>query len=93
MKEQPTIIDAINLAMEAEKKAQQFYAESAGKVANERGRNLLTQLANFEQSHYEALDRLRTSLASAGTFTPYQGTTFAPYRPKAEISGKIEPNK
>lgn len=93
MKEQMSIMDAIDLAMEAEKKAQQFYAESAGKVTNERGRNLLTQLANFEQSHYDALAKLRSSLTSSGTFTTYQGTTFAPYRPKAEVSGNIEPNK
>ncbi|MBC7185811.1 MAG: ferritin family protein [Calditrichaeota bacterium] len=93
MGQQMTIMDAINLAMEAEKKAQQFYAESAAKVASERGRDLLTQLANFEQSHYDALAELRSSLTSSGTFTTYQGTSFAPYRPKAEVEGKIEPNK
>lgn len=87
------VMAAIDLAMEAEKKAHEFYAESAKKVANPRGKDLLLQLANFEQSHYDALAKLRGSLAAGGRFTHYEGTTFAPFRPQGEATGKIEPHR
>ncbi len=87
------VMQAIELAMGAEKKAAEFYADASKKVANERGKDLLLQLAKFEQSHYEALAKLKASLAAGGAFTPYEGTTFSPYRPGGEAAGKIEPHR
>ncbi len=87
------VLEAIEMAMAAEKKAQEFYAEAAGKVANERGRNLLHQLARFEQSHYEALGQLKASLLASGTYVRYEGTSFAPFRAAGEVTGKIEAHR
>ncbi|MDZ7270623.1 MAG: ferritin family protein [candidate division KSB1 bacterium] len=93
MEEKLGMMEAVEMAMAAEKKAQEFYAEAAGKVVNERGRNLLQQLARFEQSHYEALAKLLASLRTSGAFLPYAGTGFAPFRAAGEVAGKIEPQR
>lgn len=93
MEKQLGVMEAIELAMGTEKKAAEFYADSSKKVVNERGKDLLLQLARFEQTHYDALVKLKASLAAGGPFTPYEGTTFAPYRPAGEASGKIEPHR
>ncbi|MBN2011768.1 ferritin family protein [candidate division KSB1 bacterium] len=89
------IFQAIDMAMEAEKKARQFYLDAVNVVANERGKNLLKQLADFEQNHYDKLDELKQSLQTDNKFVEYKGTEFQPVTSemKAEISGKIEPNK
>lgn len=86
------LIQAIDIAMEAEKKANKFYADSAKKVSNVQGKNLLNQLADFEQNHYDKLDDLRKSLAKDGKFVKYEGTKFSPFKASSEVSGKIEPN-
>ncbi len=82
------LMEAIDIAMDAEKKAKEFYADAAKKVVNERGKNLLTQLADFEQNHYNKLKELKDSLEKSGEFIKYEGTDFKPY--KAEISGDLE---
>ena len=85
------IMEAIEIAMEAEKKANQFYADAVKKVGNERGKNLLKQLADFEQNHYNKLKQLKDSLSSSGKYINYQGTDFKQF--KAEISGTIEKDR
>ena len=89
------VLEAIEIAMEAELKAHQFYKDAVKKVSNERGKNLLQQLANFEQNHYDKLNELKASLKEKGEFIDYEGTDFTPYKSKmtAEISGKIESDK
>ncbi len=85
------IFEAIEIAMDAEKKAQLFYSDAAKKVANERGKNLLKQLADFEQNHYDRLQELKTSLTTSGKYINYAGTVFKQYR--AEISAVIEQDR
>ena len=86
------LMQAIDIAMEAEKKANKFYADAAAKVASGKGKNLLIQLADFEQNHYDKLDDLKKSLAKDGKFVKYEGTKFSPFKASSEVSGKIEPN-
>jgi rubrerythrin len=71
------ILDAIQAAMTAEKKAQTFYLESAGKAASSRGQELLRQLAAFEENHYGKLSELKASLSEGGAYIAYEGTDFA----------------
>ena len=82
------ILDAIEIAMDAELKAKQFYTDSASKIESERGKNLLNQLADFENNHYQKLKDLKDSLIATGNYIDYDGTQFRPFR--AEISGKVE---
>jgi len=87
------LMEAIEIAMEAERKAQQFYTDAAAKVASRKGKNLLNQLADFERNHYSKLNDLKNSLNREGKFVKYEGTEFTPFKASAEISGTIEPNK
>lgn len=89
------LLEAIDIAMDAEMKAHKFYADAVKKVSNERGKNLLQQLAQFEQNHYDKLAELKDSLNKNGKYIAYEGTTFEPFDARA-YSGdpaKIEENK
>jgi len=86
------LMQAIEIAMEAEKKANKFYSDAAAKVAGSQGKNLLKQLADFEKNHYDKLDDLKKSLAKDGKFVKYEGTKFSSFKASSEVSGKIEPN-
>ena len=89
------LMDAIDIAMEAELKARQFYRDALSRISSERGKNLLEQLADFENNHYNTLQKLKNSLSKSDTFIEYAGTEFKPYTQsgQSEVSGKIEPNK
>lgn len=89
------MLEAIEIAMEAELKANKFYLDAIEQTSNERGKNLLQQLANFEQNHYDKLNELKSSLTNQGKFIEYEGTKFAPFKSTvtSEVSGKIESNK
>jgi len=89
------LLKAIDIAIEAELKANKFYKESAEKVSNERGKNLLLQLANFELSHYNKLNDLKKSYSEDGKFIAYQGTEFETVETdaKSEVAGTIESNR
>ena len=89
------LMEAIQIAMEAEAKANKFYSDSAKKVASEQGKNLLKQLADFEQNHYDKLNKLKKSLEKDGKFIKYEGTQFKSFKIEIapEGSRKIEPNK
>lgn len=89
------MLDAVEIAMEAELKANKFYSDAVKAASNERGKDLLKQLANFELNHYQKLKELRHSLQKEGEFIEYQGTAFETYKSSdpSEASGKIEQNK
>jgi len=70
------LVKAVEEAMEAEKKASEFYRTSADKASSSRGKRLLTQLADFEQGHYDKLAELKASLEKEGKFIAYPGTAF-----------------
>jgi rubrerythrin len=87
------ILEAIGIAMEAEKKASAFYTGAIEKVISSRGKNLLKQLADFEQNHYNKLNELKISLKNEGSYIQYSGTHFKKYKALSEASGAIESNK
>jgi rubrerythrin len=87
--------EALDIAMEAELKAQAFYAQAAVEVQDPHGRDLLGRLAAFEQYHYEQLAKLARSLQGDGVerpgqFTEYETRTveqFAPLVGSGETGG------
>ena len=89
------ILDAVEIAMEAELKANKFYSDAVKTASNERGKDLLKQLANFELNHYHKLEELRHSLQKEGEFIEYKGTSFETFKSSdpSKASGKIEQNR
>jgi rubrerythrin len=88
------LLEAIDMAMEAEVNARDFYQNAVAKVSGERGRDLLQQLAEFEQGHFDKLSELRKSLTESGQYIEYGGIEF---KKKVfnvtEVDGQMEPNK
>lgn len=89
------LMEAIQIAMEAEAKAKKFYSDSAKKVASEQGKNLLKQLADFEQNHFNKLNELKKSLEQEGKFIKYEGTQFKAFKIEIGPEGTraSEPNQ
>jgi len=82
--------EALEIAMDAELKAQTFYAQAAVKIQDAHGRDLLGRLAAFEQYHYQKLAELARSLQGDGQFIEYEGQTiehFAPLVGGGETAG------
>ena len=73
--------EALDIAMEAELKAQAFYAQAAVEVQDPNGRDLLGRLAAFEQYHYQKLSELARSLQKDGQFIEYEARTVAQFMP------------
>lgn len=72
---------ALDVAMEAELKAQAFYAQAAVEVQDPRGRDLLSRLAAFEQYHYQKLSDQAAALRVDGRFVDYEPRTMADLAP------------
>jgi rubrerythrin len=75
--------EALDIAMDAELKAQAFYAQAAIEVQDARGRDLLGRLAAFEQYHYQKLAELARSLQQEGQFIEYEARTISEFVPLA----------
>jgi rubrerythrin len=78
--------------MDAELKAQAFYAQAAVEVQDPHGRDLLGRLAAFEQYHYEQLAKLARSLQEEGRFVEYETRTvdqFVPLVAEGEAAGTL----
>jgi rubrerythrin len=73
--------EALDIAMEAELKAQAFYAQAAVEVQDPNGRDLLGRLAAFEQYHYQKLSELAKSLQKDGQFIEYEARTVTQFMP------------
>jgi rubrerythrin len=73
--------EALEIAMDAELKAQTFYAQAAAKIRDPHGRDLLGRLAAFEQYHYQKLADLARSLQGGGQFIEYEGQTMEQFAP------------
>ena len=84
--------EALDIAMDAELKAQAFYAQAAIEVQDPRGKDLLSRLAAFEQHHYQKLAELARSLQDSGQFIEYETQTvteFVPFTGKGEAAGTL----
>ncbi len=88
------ILEAIDIAIEAEQNAHKFYLDAIEKVSNQRGKILLKQLSDFELNHYNKLNEFKSSLKD-GEYIKYSGTEFTLFKIEndSEITGKIEENK
>ncbi len=75
------IEEALDIAIEAELKAQAFYAQAATWVQDPHGRDLLGRLAAFEQHHYQKLTELVRSLKVEGQFIVYEPHTIDQFAP------------
>lgn len=69
-------VKAIEVAMQAEKKASQFYGKASKKTKDPRGRDMLQQLSEFETNHYNKLKELAKSLQEKGEWILYPGTSL-----------------
>jgi rubrerythrin len=69
-------IEAIKVAMEAEKDAYQAYSKAAKKSKNPKGRDMFEQLSEFEMNHYQKLKGLLKSLEEKGEWILYEGTAL-----------------
>ncbi|NIV36679.1 MAG: hypothetical protein GWN58_46765 [Anaerolineae bacterium] len=73
--------EALDIAMEAELKAQAFYAQAAIEIQDPQGRDLLGRLAAFELYHYQKLSDLARSLQEDGQFIAYETQTVEQFAP------------
>jgi rubrerythrin len=69
-------IEAIKVAMQAEKDAYQAYSKAAKKSKNPKGRDMFEQLSEFEMNHYQKLKGLLKSLQEKGEWILYEGTAL-----------------
>lgn len=78
-------------AMNAEAQAKKFYLEAAAKAASSAGKNLFNELADFEQGHY---DRLQKIIEARGKGVKFTGIAASQkIHVKSEVEGQFEPNK
>jgi rubrerythrin len=70
------LLEAIDVAMDAELKAKTYYTDAMTRVKNPLGKDLLKQLAQFEDTHYEKLKEFKQLLTGMDQYMHYQGTNF-----------------
>ena len=84
------LLKAIQIAMDAEKRAAEFYADAAQKTGV-LAETLFRQLEKFELAHYKKLVTLSKSLSEDGKFITYAGSDIQ--TPKPGEMRKIEEEK
>ena len=77
--------EALDIAMDAELKAQAFYVQAAIEIQDPQGRDLLGRLAAFEQHHYQQLAKLARSLQEGSGFIEYEQGSVEQFEP--QVSG------
>ncbi|MGD8399008.1 MAG: ferritin family protein [Anaerolineae bacterium] len=90
MAQQMGLEEALDIAMDAELRAQAFYAQAAIQVLDPKGRDLLSRLASFEQYHYRKLAELAQSLEEGEGFIGYEAQSMAgvePFQGSGEAAG------
>ena len=73
--------EALDIAMDAELKAQAFYVQAAIEIQDPQGRDLLGRLAAFEQHHYQQLAKLARSLQDGVGFIEYEQRSVEQFEP------------
>jgi len=89
-----TVLEAIQIAKDAEQKAEAFYANAAKNLTHPIGHKLMLELAKFERHHYDKLVELEDSLRKKGVFIEYEGRGLAT-KPtsRGEITVEKEPKQ
>lgn len=85
------LLEAVQLAVEAERSARQFYLNAAEKAQNPQGKALLLELADFEAYHEKKLHELMASL-NAGKYLAYEGKDLRDPKPESGASDATEAN-
>lgn len=73
----PSLVDAIQIALQAEKKAVEAYSDAAKSAHHDALQRLFSSLADFEQHHYDKVTELATSLAKKGRYIVYEAPSIA----------------
>jgi rubrerythrin len=69
-------LKAVEMAIEAERQASQFYSQASKKTRNPKGRDLFQQLSEFEAAHLQKLKELMASLQHGKEWIIYSGTSL-----------------
>lgn len=88
----PSLLDAIRIAKENERRASDSYRNAIPEIQHTVGKRLFQELSDFEQFHYEKLTALEKSLMDEGKYINYEGKEF-PLPPIFEIKAAAEPSK
>lgn len=88
------VLEAIQIAKDAEQQAAAFYADAAKNLTHPIGRKLLEELAEFERHHYAKLVELENSLREKGAFIEYEGKGMKTKPPsRSEITVEKAPKQ
>jgi len=79
-------------AMNGEIEAKKFYLDASIKAQSEMGKKLFVELAEFEQKHFEHVEKIIESLSNNLGFQDAKYVHDVP-SVKSEVEGEIEPNK
>ena len=83
-----TVVDAIQMALESEKKAVAAYSEAATKAPHVALERLYNGLAGLEQHHYDKVSELASSLQKKGKYIVYEASSITiPPQSEIEIAG------
>jgi rubrerythrin len=83
-----TLVDAIQMALESEKKAVTAYSDAAKNARHKALERLFIGLAGLEQHHYDKLVALAASLQKKGTYIIYEVSSITiPPQSEIEIAG------
>jgi len=86
------LVDAIQIALEAEKQSAAMYKEAAENAKDSVIKDLFSSLSSFEQHHYEKVNELADSLKKKGKFVVYEGYSL-PIPAQSEIPMSEEAKK
>lgn len=86
------LFQALQIAKEAERKAEASYVDAAARAGNSLGRTIFERLAEFERHHYQKLVALEESLREKGTFIEYEPREWS-VSPPGEVKELGEPNR
>jgi rubrerythrin len=81
-----TLVDAIQMALESEKKAVSAYSEIAKDAPHAALEKLFSGLAGLEQHHYDKVAELARSLAKKGKYIVYERCSIS-IPPQSEVAG------
>ena len=79
-----TVTDAIQMALESEKRAVAAYSDAAEKAPHEALEGLFSDLASFEQQHYDKVAALAESLQKKNKYIVYEASSIS-ISPQSEI--------
>ncbi len=88
----PSINRLLVIALNAEKKAREFYLNAAAQAGSDTGKNMFKELADFEARHYKYVNSIINARKNKIDLNSIR-FTHAAKEAKPEVSGEFEPNK